>query len=327
MVGWLAVRGATPVALAVVLMLTAGCGAVPVDSSEQTAPASTVSKTPSPSASASPRPVERVAAGGPVIVIDPGHSGKTIQSTALHGLRDIDYPNYPEIYEMFDVSICVSSALRSDGYRVTLTKAHAGSSVSHSERAAVANTLHAALAISVHDDHGVSARFEHTYDQRGTRRSDGSYPAMYRGVGGHRTVYALRATAALSQTYARVVARARTAAQHRPVTVAQNSYNGRAPLEPGNLALVQLFSKVPWVYNEMGALTAGRITQAMSIADETAYATGLLSGVETAVPLDAGRANRPTSSARALPDCLVKQVEPKPGHLTRPKKYLPYHFG
>jgi N-acetylmuramoyl-L-alanine amidase len=276
-----------------------------------------------------PRPASKpVGRGSPVIVIDPGHSGKTIRSIDRKtGLRDIDYPNYPEIYEVFDVSTCVAQALSSDGYLVKLTKRHALSSVGHVERAAVANRSKADLAISVHDDHGVSARFEATYDQRGVRRRNGSYPAMYRGEGSHRTVYTNSAVARRSQNYARIIARARTNAQHRAVSVAQNSFNGRAPLERGNLALVQLFSDVPWVYNEMGALTQGSPRRAMSIDSERSYAAGLLAGVEAAVPLRPGKANPETHSAAALEGCLVKRVEPQQGAFTRPHAYLPYRFG
>lgn len=262
----------------------------------------------------------------PVIVIDPGHSGRSIRSTTRNGLRDIDYPNYPEIYEMFDVSVCVAKALRADGYRVLLTKRHARSSVSHAQRAAVANDHGADLAISVHNDHGVGPRFEATYDQRGVRH-DGAYHPMYRGEGSHRTVFSRPATAKRSQRYARILAAARTKAQGRPVRVAENSYNGRAPLEPGTLALVQLLSKRPWVYNEMGALTAGDPTVAMSIASERRYALGLLSGVEAAVPLVPGRPNAATRSGAALKGCLVRRVEPTPGNFTRPQRYLPYGFG
>ena len=93
-------------------------------------------------------------AAGPVIVIDPGHSGRSIRSRTINGLLDFDYPNHPEITEMFDISTCVSKGLRADGYRVILTKKRASDSVSLTERAEIANRAKAALAISVHDDHG-----------------------------------------------------------------------------------------------------------------------------------------------------------------------------
>jgi len=288
------------------------------------APGSTTKTSRVRSPSATPTRTETSPA--PLIVIDPGHSGTSRRSRAVNGLRDIDYPNYPEIYEMFDVSTCVARALRADGYRVRLTKDTALGSASHTQRAAVANDHHAALAISVHDDHGVGPAFQHTYDQRGTRRRDGSYPQLYRGTGSRRTVFDDPAVASRSQGYARTIAAARTKAQGRRTTVAQNSFDGRAPLEPGNLALVQLFAEVPWVYNEMGALTDGDPTRAMSITSETRYAEGLLAGVEAAVPLTPGRPNPVTDSASTLRPCLVHQVEPREGELSRPKRYRPDGF-
>ena len=92
----------------------------------------------------------------------------------------------------------------------------------------------------------------------------------------------------------------RARAQGRPVSVRENVYTGRPPLEPGNLALVQLLTQVPWVYNEMGAKTRGSTTRAMSIASETGYATGLLRGVEAAVPLPGGRVAQPSAGAKQL---------------------------
>jgi hypothetical protein len=228
---------------------------------------------------------------------------------------------------MFDVSTCVAAALRADGYRVLLTKRRALSSVSHAKRSAVANKSGADLAISVHDDHGLGAKFEGTYDQRGVRGKDGRYPLMYRGKAGRRAVFDDPSVAKKSQQYARILAKARSKAQKHPVSVTQNSFDGRAPLEPGNLALVQLFSRVPWVYNEMGARTDGNPRQAMSIASETGYARGLLAGVEAAVPLVPGTPNQASRSAAGLRACLIQRVEPRPGKLTRPHAYLPYHFG
>jgi N-acetylmuramoyl-L-alanine amidase len=317
--------------LTAVLMVT-GCGSIP------DAPAPAPSPTAPITTPAAPQPAPRSGTPTatpsrtrpprqPVIVIDPGHSGRSIRSTDRStGLKDIDYPNYPEIYEMFDVSVCVAQALRADGYRVLLTKEQVLDSVSHADRAAVANRSRADLALSVHDDHGVSERFEATYDQRGIAGRSGRYPEMYRGSGRHRTVFAHPEVARRSQAAARTIARERSRTQQRRVRVTQNSYNGRAPLEPGNLALVQLFSDVPWVYNEMGALTAGNPQRAMSIASERRYAAGLVAGVEAAVPLPGRAEQRSTNTTTTLTRCLEQQVEPEPGKLTRPHRYLPAGF-
>jgi N-acetylmuramoyl-L-alanine amidase len=285
--------------------------------------------TPTPTkAAASASRTAKPAPRPPLIVIDPGHSGRYIRSTdARTGLRDIDYPNYPELYETFDISFCVARALRADGYRVKLTKKHAGDSVGLARRARIANKLKAALAISVHDDHNASATFEATYDQRGVKDAAGTYHPMFRGVGTARTVFEHPAVARRSQRAARIIADARSKAQHRKVSLRENSFTGRTPIEPGNLAMVQLLSDVPWVYNEMGAKTGSELTQAMSITSELRYARGLLAGVESAVPLGRrGAGASRSSAAKGLRSCLVRRVEPHPGTFTRPAAYLPYGY-
>ena len=243
----------------------------------------------------------------PLVVIDPGHSGKYIRSRDKKtGLRDIDYPNYPEIYETFDIGSCVAKALKADGYRVILTKKHALDSVSLAARARIANWNKAALAISIHNDHGVGSKFQATYDQRGLKGPNGRYHAMYRGSGSHRTVFHHPTVAKQSQRYARIIAAERSKAQRRKVSVAQNSFAGRPPLEPGNLAVVQLLATVPWVYNEMGARTGRSIYQATTITSEARYARGLIAGVEAAIPL-ASRAERMNDAS--LRHCLTNRVD------------------
>jgi hypothetical protein len=262
-----------------------------------------------------------------VVAIDPGHSGRSITSIdRATGLRDVDYPNYSEIYEMFDVSHRVAEGLRADGYRVVLTKKRSMASVSLANRAEIATRSRADLAISVHNDHSQGPEFQATYDQRGRRDPDGGYHAMYRGTGANRTVFDHPAIARRSQRYAKIIARARTETQGRAVGVRENSFDGRPPLEPGNLALVQLLAEVPWVYNEMGARTGGYVSTAISILEETRYAQGLLLGVERAVPSAAGVVDQPSPGFRGLRRCLVKRVEPHDGVYSRPEAYLPDGF-
>jgi N-acetylmuramoyl-L-alanine amidase len=275
----------------------------------------------SPAPSPSPEPTR--AATAPLIVIDPGHSGKSIRSKdATTGLSDIDYPNYPEIYEMFDISSCVRAGLEKDGYRVTLTKSKALDSVGLAARAKIANDAKAALAVSVHDDHSQGPGFQATYSQRGIRH-DGDYHAMYRGTGSRRTVFSDAAVAKESEQAAATIARERAKAQGRTVGVRENTYTGRAPLEPGNLAIVQLLAKVPWVYNEAGAKDGSSTTRAMSIATEQAYAKGLLVGIEAAVPLPAGAVPQPSAGVQQLKQCLTTAATPGDGRATRPARYEP----
>ncbi|MBO0812636.1 MAG: N-acetylmuramoyl-L-alanine amidase [Microlunatus sp.] len=237
----------------------------------------------------------------PVIVIDPGHSGRSIRHrNKATGLIDFDYPNDPEMYEVFGISTCVAMGLRKIGYRVVLTKKTATSTVSLSRRAQIADAAGAALAVSVHDDHSQTATFQAVYSQRGVKHN-GAYHAMWRGSGATYTVFHHPQVARRSARDARLIAQARTAAQHRPVQITEENFSGRAGLEPGNLALVQLLSDVPWVYAEAGALTDGSTAAWMSLSDRTGYAEGLLTGIVAAVPLPAAR---PESRA-AVRQCLI----------------------
>lgn len=291
------------------MVSTAPRAASPTSAAPSPTPTGTTGPSVSPSASPTarattpaPTPTARpTTASAPVILLDPGHSGRSIRSTDPGtGLRDIDYPNVPEIDEVFDVSACAGEALRRNGYRVVSTKKRARDSVGLGARARLATTVHADLAVSVHDDHSQTVGFEATYSQRGVRH-DGRYHAMYRGTGRSRTVFDRPAVARRSERAAATIARARSRTQGRPVTVRENTFTGRAPLEPGNLALVQLLATVPWVYNEMGALTDGDPTKRMSLAHERAYAEGLVVGIEDAVRL--ASAGKPSVSG--IEGCLA----------------------
>jgi N-acetylmuramoyl-L-alanine amidase len=237
-----------------------------------------------------------------VIVIDPGHSGRSIRHrNKATGLVDFDYPNQPEMTEVFGISICVAADLRKIGYRVVLTKKKATSTVSLTRRARIADKAHADLAISVHDDHTQTKSFQAVYSQRGVKHH-GHYHAMWRGSGADRTVFDRPAVARKSAHDARLIAAARRRDQHRSVAITEEDFTGRSGLEPGNLALVQLLTKVPWVYSESGARTGGSTTRRMTVHDETLYAKGILDGIVAAVPV---KGARPESTA-ALRRCIVR---------------------
>jgi hypothetical protein len=54
-------------------------------------------------------------------------------------------------------------------------------------------------------------------------------------------------------------------------------------LDSGNIWLVQLLARVPWIYNEAGGNSAGRA--GLSAADKAKYADGLIASVEACIPL------------------------------------------
>jgi len=209
------------------------------------------------------------------IVIDPGHSGtsnRVIDPTT--GLIDYDYKNTPEISEVFTIAKNLQTKLTALGYKVVLTKENENDTVSLRQRADIANSSNAALAISIHDDHGPTfANFQQISDQE-----VGSYRTT---PAGKNITFTNQQIADKSKVYATYIQQARQAASGIQPAIKLISFDNREGLSPGNIPLVQLFSNVPWVYNEVGAngITADQLKQ---------YETGLLDGIVKSVPLTGG---------------------------------------
>jgi N-acetylmuramoyl-L-alanine amidase len=245
-------------------------------------PAPTVSST-QPSPTARPSTSTSTSTGAhPVIVIDPGHSPAISAIDPATGLDVSDYENEPEMRDVFAVALLVKSKLQAAGYRVIMTKNSVTQRLSLAQRAAIANDAHAALALSIHDQAGPNGGIG--FDQ-------GNNIVYYQAVGdyratpsGHRVVLTDPHLAALSRTYGQIFQAERARAQGHPITLQSNvGYDlGTRGLAAGNIWLVQLLSRVPWVYNEAGGNSTGR--SGLSAADERAYAAGLVAAVEHCVP-------------------------------------------
>lgn len=235
--------------------------------------------------------------GGSTVVLDPGHSGtdKTIVDPDT-GLHDHDYPNPNENEEMFYVALLVKAQLVKDGYKVILTKGDniktdvksvtdpevekgAKLDASLRARAEVANSANAAIAVSLHNDHGQSWD---NFAQIFVQREDG-----YRiGTKGKVTFSSLhkdaKDIAAKSQEYGKKFEAARSAAEGRDAKITVNSFDNRPGIDPGNMAMVEMFSNVPWVYNEIGAAPKGKY---LSDTYLKKYAQGVIKGIEASVPI------------------------------------------
>lgn len=221
-----------------------------------------------------PAPAPTPPAGNkPVIVIDPGHSGqdKTVVDPAT-GINDHDYPNTPEMSEVWSVSNLVKTKLEADGYSVIFTKKNENDYVSLRGRADVANQANAALAVSIHNDHSQSfANFAKVSPQR---------VGLYRTApNGSKVEFTNATVAQKSQAYATNFQAARNAAEGRNNTSTDDIvFDGRSGIAPGNLGLVQLFANVPWVYNEVGA------SEGLDAGLQEKYAKGIVDGIEKSVP-------------------------------------------
>ncbi|HXE10337.1 MAG TPA: phage tail tip lysozyme [Verrucomicrobiae bacterium] len=239
------------------------------------------------------------ASGDSTIVIDPGHSGHDISDTdPATGLYDHDWPNVPEISEVFNVAQKVEAKLKTDGYNVIMTKKNVNDDVSFRQRADIANNANAALALSIHDSHDTSwddmygsgdggqvyAQVVGGYRQNSAGLGRGTSPVKFTDAG----------VADKSQQYSQIFADTRTKDEGHKVAVTVNSFDGRSDVDPGNLAMVQLFSKVPWVYNEVGA-PSGPLSQ----NDQDKYAQGLIDSVEKAIPLSGSAAGAAAGAAGA----------------------------
>lgn len=213
----------------------------------------------------------------PVIVLDPGHSGQDISSidpaTKLH---DHDYPNYPEITQVWRVAQQVGDKLREDGYDVVYTKNSELDSVSLRQRATIAQNVHADLAVSIHDDNGKNyGEFAQVYDQEvGEFRG---------GIDQPKVTFTNEKIADESHSAALNFVAEREKAEGHPVKLTFCNFDNRPGIDPGTISQVQLYAgdgpnAVPWVYNEVGAIGYGP-------TQEAAYVKGITDAIEKSVPL------------------------------------------
>lgn len=210
--------------------------------------------------------------GTATVVLDPGHGSNFTATDSQTGLTMVESYNVPEVTEVWNVAQKVKTKLQSDGYNVLLTKNDIeGQGLTFRDKANIANNAQAAIAVSIHDDHGQSySSFKQIYPQE---------VGAYRGTGSNKTVFDNSAVAQKSRDYSKIFQSERQKAEGGSPVVVLNSFDGRAPLEPGNIPMVQLFATVPWVYNEVGA--NGDLSQ----DQQDKYAAGMINAIEKAVPL------------------------------------------
>jgi hypothetical protein len=193
------------------------------------------------------------------------------------------YPNHPEMEEVFQVTQLVRKALKDDGYRVLVTKSSASDSATYRQRADLAIKNHADLEVMIHDDHSQKPGEL----QWVTPQAVDGYRVGSQG----KVVCKNTAVARASRLAAEAIAHARTAALPAyPATLHPLNFDTRGPgFDPGNISQIQLMDciakdPVPAVYNEMGALTDGDIATRIPDHQLHAYAKGLINGIEAAVP-------------------------------------------
>ncbi|HEX5456198.1 MAG TPA: phage tail tip lysozyme [Candidatus Saccharimonadales bacterium] len=228
-------------------------------------------------------------ASGKTVVIDPGHGPTKTTVDSATGLTMQESDNQPEGHDVWQVANKIKDDLSKDGYNIILTKKTEDDNVTFRQRAQVADNNNAALALSIHGDSTLPDPGEIFVQKVG----------LYRGSGSNKTVFKDDEVAKKSQQYAQVFKEERQKAEGGNIVIKDNSFNGRAGLEPGNIPMVQLFSKTPWVYNE----------KKMPFNNDK-YAEGLENGIKKA--LGSGGADEPSAGGctdGAVPGDLLKTVK------------------
>ncbi|GAA1656530.1 hypothetical protein GCM10009765_02480 [Fodinicola feengrottensis] len=281
---------ATLCALAVATTACGSAGPPTVPVSDTTSPSASASPSTSPSPAGTPnqplsvRPpiAGPLPASRPVIVLDPGHTPSVKAIDPASGLDVSGYENEPEMQDVFAVALLVKAKLEAAGYQVIMTKPHLRDRVNQAQRSAVANNAHAALALSIHDQAGPKG---------GIAFNQGNNTVYYQKVGtyratrsGKRVYFTDRTIADISARYGQVFQQQRARAEGHSVAVRGDvGYDlGDRDLAPGNIWIVQLLSRVPWIYNEAGGNSAG--ISGLNAADKQRYANGLVAAVEICVP-------------------------------------------
>ena len=208
-------------------------------------------------------------AAPPVIVLDPGHSGTSVMTIDPETqIMDKEYPNMSEMEGVFAVATILKTKLEVAGYTVLMTKQAYTDTVTKRERVDIADGNQAALAVSIHTSGGTFGNWGQIYVQR----LDG-----YReDICGNKVYFNLPAMASLSQQYGQIFLAERREIEGDNVVVTVNSFDSR-DLAPGNLPIVQLWSTVPWIYCEAGALQSDN--------DRELYAQSLYNSIVDCVPM------------------------------------------
>jgi N-acetylmuramoyl-L-alanine amidase len=224
--------------------------------------------------------------GAGTVLLDPGHSKTSSVPTydPGTGLQVGDSYNPGETEQMFDVASKVKKQLESKGYKVLMTKSSASDSINLKERADMATKNNVALAVSIHNTPGA---FGSSATAWVTPQEVGKYRTT---KDDKKITFTDAATAKKSQEYAQKIIEARKKNESGVVNH-ELDFTGRGGgIAPGNISIVQLLTKVPWVYNETG----------QTGFDADKYAAGIASGIESAVkPSDQGSGSGSDSGSGA----------------------------
>lgn len=257
------------------------------------------------------------------IVLDPGHAGALIEQVdPASGIETKESGGAPsEMQNMWDTAQIIKTKLEASGYKVVLTKNSESDPSGFVTKISRADQANAALAVSLH--YTGDASFGTPNDHYGvTPQEVGRFRQNKDNA--KRKTFDDAALAAKSLRYAQIIAetRSQTGDKTNVATLDLSFPQNRTDvLAYGDIPLVELLSKTPWVYNETGA----------NGFDKQKYADGIANGIMKAVPLNGSGstcsgsvlAGSIVSTALALswPGPHSPPLEAKPEYLAGVKNY------
>lgn len=184
--------------------------------------------------------------GGDVdVVLDPGHSGTTINETDPDsGVKAQDSDNGQETKDAWRVSEKVREYLEEEGYTVKSTKTSEQDTVGLLKRAKIANDAKPTIAVSIHTTPG-------SFGSSSVGWVTPQEVGLYRKTGSNKKTFSNEEIAKKSDDYSKILVQSRKD-EEGGVKVHRLDFTDRDLPATGNISIVQLFSKVPWVYNEVG---------------------------------------------------------------------------
>ena len=246
-------------------------------------------------APASPSPEPQASGTKPKILISPGHTGMNDKKMSGNPpIIDWIYGSDPELQDDWDVGQKVKTALIEKGYEVLMTKNSVDGGTFSWNRAKQANDNKVDLAFEIHTD-GSNPLWKFGDGEVYSQSADGYRKSGESGDGEIVHMAASPSVMSKSQDYAKKFANARKQAGEPRVQGLVGAgnffgvrsavpYSNPAPVPAGNMPLVMLWSEVPWIYNEAGTNSDGKLTE----SQKTIYAEGLVNGVVASVPPGTG---------------------------------------
>lgn len=213
------------------------------------------------------------ATGSVDVVLDPGHTAApSVQQPkySSQGLQIGETANGSEskgeLKDMWDTAQQIKSKLESDGYSVKLTKDSINDTVTLEDRAKKADSYNGQLVVSLHSTPG-------TFGSKSSGWVATQKVGLYRTTkSGKKIVFNNTDVANKSQQYGGAVVAARKVSEG-DAQLHDIDFTGRSDKSPGNIPIVMLLSKTPWIYNEVG----------QTGFNKDKYAAGLVKGIESVI--------------------------------------------